>query len=83
LLQNPHMGVQEMVSGHPQATLERIRTQAVVLPVPDAPLLHDGTPPPKAGLGTVKSNTRAASLLPPTVALSCEVVCEPQEWDTL
>jgi hypothetical protein len=64
----PALGVSEMLSGHTHATLERIRTQEVVLLVQDTTFLHDGTTRPKTGMGTVKINTRAAYLLQPTVA---------------
>jgi hypothetical protein len=68
------MGVQEMVSGHTHATLERIRTQEVVWLGQDTTLLHDGTTRPKAGMGTVKSNTRDEYLLHPPVAFTPERV---------
>jgi hypothetical protein len=68
------MGVQEMLSGHTHATLERIRTQEVVWLGPDTTLLHDGTTRPKAGRGPVKSNTRDEYLLHPPVALTPERV---------
>jgi hypothetical protein len=61
-------GVQEILSGHPHAPLERIRTPEVVLLGHETPCLHDGTTPPKAGRGPVKSKTRAASLRQLTVA---------------
>jgi hypothetical protein len=47
-----------MWSGHIRATLERIRTQEVVLLVQDTTFLHYGTTQPKAGMGTVKIKTR-------------------------
>jgi hypothetical protein len=68
------MGVQEMLSGHTHATLERIRTQEVVLLGQDTTLLHDGTTRPKAGMGTVKSTTRDEHLLHPPVAYTSERV---------
>ncbi len=73
-LHNPDIGVQEILSGHLRATLERLRTQEVVLLVPDTTFLHDGTPQPTAGMGTGKSKTRDASLLQPTVAFTPERV---------
>ena len=48
-----------MLSGHRHATPERRRAQEVVLVGQDTTLLDDGTPQPKKGLGTVKSNVRA------------------------
>jgi transposase-like protein len=57
-LDNPHLDVQEIVSGHIHATRERIRAQEVVLLVQDTTFLHDGTTQPKAGMGTVKIKTR-------------------------
>jgi hypothetical protein len=74
LLNTPDMSAQAIWSGHTHATLERLRTQAVVLLVQDTTCLHDGTTQPQAGMGTVKSNTRAASRLQPTVALTPERV---------
>ena len=73
-LNNPDIGVQEMLSGHTHATLERIRTQEVVWLVQDTTLLNYGTTQPKAGMGTVTINTREASLLHPTVAFTPERV---------
>jgi hypothetical protein len=48
-LDTPDLGVQERLSGHTHATLERIRAQEVVLLVQETTFLHDGTPHPKAG----------------------------------
>jgi len=59
-LPNPAMGVQEILSGHTHATRQRIRAQEGVLLVQDTTFLHDGTPPPKARMGTVKIKTREA-----------------------
>jgi hypothetical protein len=67
-LNNPDSSAQEMLSGHTHATLERIRTQEVALLVQATTFLHDGTTQPKAGMGPVKLNTRAAYLRHPTVA---------------
>jgi hypothetical protein len=74
VLHHPDMGVQEMLSGHTHATLERIRTQEVVLLVQDTTFLHDGTTRPKAGMGTVKIRPREEYLLQPTVAFTPERV---------
>jgi hypothetical protein len=60
VLQNPDMGVQAMLSGPTHATLERLRTQEVVWLGPDTTVLTYGTTRPKAGMGTVTINTRAA-----------------------
>jgi hypothetical protein len=57
-----------MLSGHTRATLERIRTPEVVVLGPDTTFLHYGTTQPQAGMGTVKSKTREASLRHPPVA---------------
>jgi hypothetical protein len=73
-LNNPDIGVQEILSGHTHATLERIRTQEVVWLVQDTTLLNYGTTQPKAGMGTVTINTREAPLLHPTVAFTPERV---------
>jgi hypothetical protein len=72
LLDNPAIGEQEILSGHQHATLERMRTQAVVLLVQDTPFLDDGTTQPKKGMGTVKVQVRKEYLLHPTVALTPE-----------
>jgi hypothetical protein len=74
LLKNPDIQAQELWSGPIHATLERLRTQAVVWRVHDPTFLHDGTPQPQAGMGTVTINTRAEDRLPPTVALTPERV---------
>ncbi|HSF32695.1 MAG TPA: transposase DNA-binding-containing protein [Candidatus Tectomicrobia bacterium] len=73
-LNNPDIGVQEILSGHTRATLERIRSQAVVLLVQDTTFLNYGTTQPKAGMGTVKIKTREDYLLHPTVAYTPERV---------
>ena len=73
-LNNPDIGVQEMLSGHTHATLERNRTQAVVLLGQDTTSLHYGTTQPTAGMGTVKITTREEYLLHPTVAFTPERV---------
>jgi hypothetical protein len=73
-LNNPDIGVQEILSGHTHATLERIRTQEVVLLVQDTTFLNYGTIQPKAGMGTIKIKTRAEYLLHLTVAFTPERV---------
>ena len=73
-LNNPDIGVQEILSGHTHATLERIRTQEVVLLVQDTTFLHDGTTQPKAAMGTIKIKRREEYLLHPTVAFTPERV---------
>ena len=73
-LDNPDIGVQEILSGHTHATLERIRAQEVVLLVQDTTFLHYGPPHPKAGVGTVKHTTREEYLLHPPVAFTPERV---------
>jgi hypothetical protein len=67
-LDNPAMGEQEILSGHIHATLERIRTQAVVLLVQDTTFLDYGTTRPKKGMGTVKGKVREEHRLHPPVA---------------
>jgi Transposase DNA-binding len=57
-LDNPHVGFEEMLSGHRQATLERIRAQEVALLVQDTSFLNYGTLELKAGMGTVKERVR-------------------------
>ena len=71
-LDNPDIGVQEILSGHTHATLERIRTQEVVLLVQDTTFLNYGTTQPKAGMGTVKIKKREEYLLHATVAFTPE-----------
>jgi hypothetical protein len=73
-LNNPDIRAPEILSGHTHATLERIRTQAVVVLVQDTTFLNDGTTPPKAGMGTVKITTGAEDRLHPTVAFTPERV---------
>jgi hypothetical protein len=70
LLDTPDIGVQEMLSGHTQATLQRIRAPEVVWLVQATTFLDDGTTHPKAGMGTVKLTTRQEDLLPPPVVLT-------------
>ena len=74
LLHHPDLGVQEILSGHTHATLERIRAQEIVLLVQDTTFLNYGTTRPKAGMGTVKIKTREEYLLHPTVAFTPERV---------
>jgi hypothetical protein len=69
-LKNPDIGVPAILSGHTRATLERLRTQEVVLLVQDTTFLNDGTVQPKAGMGTVKIKTRKEYLLHLTVAFT-------------
>jgi hypothetical protein len=73
-LDNPDIGWQEILSGHEQATLERIRAQELVLLVQDTTFLDDGTTRSKAGMGTVKIKVRDEYLLHPTVAFTPERV---------
>jgi hypothetical protein len=73
-LNNPDVGIQEILSCHAHATLERIRAQEAVLRVQDTTFLNYGTTHPKAGLGTVKIKTRAAYLLHATGAFTPERV---------
>jgi hypothetical protein len=73
-LDNPDIGVQEILSGHTHATLKRIRAQEVVLLVQDTTFLDYGTTHPKAGMGTVKIKTREEYLLHPTVVFTPERV---------
>jgi transposase-like protein len=69
-LHNSDSGVQEILSGHTHATLERIRTQEVVWLVQDTTFLNYGTTQPKAGMGTVKIKTREEYLLHLTVVFT-------------
>jgi hypothetical protein len=73
-LNNPEIGVPEILSGHTRATRERIRTQDVALLVQDTTFLNYGTMQPKVGMGTVKIKTRKEYLLHPTVAFTPERV---------
>jgi hypothetical protein len=74
LLHNPDVGIQEILSGHAHATLERIRAQEAVLLVQDTTFLNYGTTHPKGGMGTVKIKTREEYLLHATVAFTPERV---------
>jgi hypothetical protein len=62
--------MQAILSGHKQATLERLQTQDVVLLVQDTTFLDYGTTTPKAGMGTVKVKKRQEYLLHPPVAFT-------------
>jgi hypothetical protein len=73
-LDNPQVGGAEILSGHKAATLERVRTQEVVLLVQDTSFLNYGTLQPKAGMGTVKEKGRDEHLLHTTVAFTPERV---------
>jgi Transposase Tn5 dimerisation domain/Transposase DNA-binding len=73
-LDNPRVGVEEILSGHKQATLERIRMQEVALLVQDTSFLNYGTLQPKVGMGTVKEKRRNEHLLHTTVAFTPERV---------
>jgi hypothetical protein len=73
-LHNPNIDAQEILSGHTQATQQRIRAQGVVLLVQDTTFLNYGTTRPKAGMGTVKIKTREEYLLHLTVAFTPERV---------
>jgi Transposase Tn5 dimerisation domain/Transposase DNA-binding len=73
-LDNPHVGFEEILSGHKQAALERIRAQEVALLVQDTSFLNYGTLQPKAGMGTVKEKVRDEQLLHTTVAFTPERV---------
>jgi IS4 transposase len=68
------VGLPEILSGHQQATLERIQAQGVVLLVQDTTFLNYGTLQPKKGVGTVKVKVREEYLLHPTVAFTPERV---------
>lgn len=73
-LDNPNVGFEEILSGHQQATLERIRAQEVALLVQDTSFLNYGTLQPKVGRGTVKETVRDEYLLHTTVAFTPERV---------
>jgi hypothetical protein len=73
-LDNPHVSFAEILSGHRQATLERLRAQEVALLVQDTSFLNYGTLQPKAGVGTVKERVRDEYLLHTTVAFTPERV---------
>jgi Transposase DNA-binding len=73
-LDTPAIGIQDILSGHTHATLERIRAQEVVLLVQDTTCLDYGTTHPKGGMGTVKIKVHEEYLLHPTVALTPERV---------
>lgn len=73
-LDNPSVGFEEILSGHKQATLERLGAQAVALLVQDTSFLNYGTLQPKAGMGTVKEKGREEYLHHATVAFTPERV---------
>jgi hypothetical protein len=66
------MGAQVSLAGHHHATRARIRAQEVVVLGQDPTFLDDGTPYPKAGMGTVQRKARAAYRRHPTVAFTPE-----------
>jgi hypothetical protein len=69
-LDHPHVGFAEILSGHKQATLERIHAQEVAWLVQDTSFLNYGTLQPKAGMGTVKEKVRDEHLRHTTVAFT-------------
>jgi hypothetical protein len=73
-LDNPHVGFEEILSGHKQATLERIHAQEMALLVQDTSFLNYGTLQPKGEMGTVKEKGRDEHLLHTTVAFTPERV---------
>src|SRR5262249_43539230 len=73
-LDNPRVGLKEILAGHQHATLERLQAQEVVLLVQDTTFLNYGTLRPKTGVGTVKDRAREEYLLHLTVAFTPERV---------
>ena len=73
-LDTPTVGGKEILSGHQQATLERIRAQEVALLVQDTSFLNYGTLPPKVGMGTVKEKVGEEPLGHTTVGFPPEGV---------
>lgn len=73
-LENPSVGWEEILSGHKQATLERIRAREVALLVQDTSFLNYGTLKPRVGMGTVKERSREEYLLHTTVTFTPERV---------
>jgi hypothetical protein len=71
---NPAVGGPERLSGHNAATLERSRSPAVALRVPDTSFLNYGTLQPQVGRGSVKERSGEEYLLPPTVVFTPEGV---------
>jgi hypothetical protein len=71
---NPSVGCETILSGHKQATLERIRGQEVALLVQDTSFLNYGTLQPQVGVGTVKEKGRDEYLLHAPVAFTLERV---------
>jgi len=73
-LDNPRVGLKEILAGHQHATLERLQAQEVILLVQDTTFLNYGTLRPKTGVGTVKERLREEYLLHLTVAFTPERV---------
>jgi len=73
-LENPRVGVAEILSGHKAATVERVRAQEVAWLVPDTSFLNYGTLKPKVGRGSVKEKGRDEQRLHTTVAFTPERV---------
>jgi hypothetical protein len=57
-LDHPSVGCETILSGHKQATLERIRGQEVAVLGQDTSFLNYGTLQPQAGVGTVQEKGR-------------------------
>ena len=73
-LDNSSVGFAEILSGHKQATVERLQAQEVILSVQDTTFLNYGTLYPKEGVGTVKDRPREEYLLYLSVAFTPERV---------
>src|SRR2546425_2766590 len=69
-LDNPQVGLPEILSGHQYSTLERLQEQAVALLVQDTTFLKYGKLQPKLGVGTVQEKVREEYLVHPTVGLT-------------
>jgi hypothetical protein len=67
-LENPALGIPDILSGPIPATRVRLRAQAGVWLVQDTTVLDAGTTHPKGGRGTVKIKVHAEAVWHPTVA---------------
>jgi hypothetical protein len=70
VLDNPRVGLKEILAGHQHATLERLQAQEVILLVQDTTFLNYGTLRPRRGVGTVKERIGEEYLLHLTVAFT-------------
>ena len=72
---NDKVTMQKILSAHEPATLERIKSQPVVLLVNDTTQLNYVVERKKEGIGTIRTQERTRYHLHPTIALTPDRVC--------